>query len=521
MALTKTSYSLITGAPINVFDYMTAAQIADVSSNTGSLDVTAPCQAAVDDCVAAGGGEVFFPQGVYLLNGVTGADGTVHGILVPFTGLAIEGAAKSVNLTGTGRDCVLKAGTANMLTVRFSNSQSSMQNFAFQGNTENTGLALFAENVNSTVLGQVDQSHNNFTNLFFYQNRDSIVLKTSKSPGSGCYYNSFINIYIVFQLNPLPSGHRGRGILLNNDAGDASPPNRNFFYGITLTRLNVGIQIEIADTNTFVSCAFEDIAQGTLPQPVPTAIVVNNTPFSPFNRFIGCTIEASTRSVFIGNVRTEFFGCEFGTGTQIYPAGNPEYIVGGPPANMGFSTPAIKYNLPGFASLETLVGGTDFSLTRVQGEPVRIQCSGNTVAEFDNTSIDFAESILPTVDNSVSVGNASFRWSVIYSATPTINTSDENQKTEIVDVSDAEKQVAKKLKNSIKRFKFKSAVQLKKDKARKHFGIIAQQVKEAFESENLNAEEYGIFCADELENGEIRYGVRYDELYAFIISSLD
>ena len=88
-------------------------------------------------------------------------------------------------------------------------------------------------------------------------------------------------------------------------------------------------------------------------------------------------------------------------------------------------------------------------------------------------------------------------------------------------MTDAEKQVAKKLKNSIKRFKFKSAVQLKKDKARKHFGIIAQQVKEAFESENLNAEEYGIFCADELENGEIRYGVRYDELYAFIISSLD
>lgn len=521
MSLTKASYSMVTGAPINVFDYMTAAQIADVSSNTGSIDVTAACQAAVDACVAAGGGQVFFPQGTYLLNGVTGDDGIIHGILVPFTGLGIEGAAKSINLVGTGRDCILKAGTADMRIVRFSNSQSSMQNFKFQGNLTSTGLAVTAENVNSTTLGQVDQSYNTFTNLFFYQNRDGIVLRTSKSAGSGCYYNSFINIYIVFQSSPAPSGHRGRGLLLNYDVGDYSPPNRNYFYSMTFQRLNVGVQIETADTNTFVSCAFEDIAAGTLPQAVPTAIIVNNNPFSFFNRFFGCTIEVATRSVNIGNVRTEFFGCEFGTGTQVYPAGVVEYIVGGPPANMGFSTPAIKYNLPGFASLETRVGGIDSALTVLQGNPIRFQNNGNTIAEFDATSADFSMPLLPTVDDSVSVGNASYKWSVIYAATGTINTSDENEKTEIVDVSEAEKRVAKKLKNSIKRFKFKSAVESKKDQARNHFGVIAQEVKAAFESENLKAENYGVFCADKLENGDTRYGVRYDELYAFIISSLD
>ena len=48
MALTKASYSMVEGAPINVFDYMTSAEIADVTSNTASLDVQPAVQAAID-----------------------------------------------------------------------------------------------------------------------------------------------------------------------------------------------------------------------------------------------------------------------------------------------------------------------------------------------------------------------------------------------------------------------------------------------------------------------------------------
>lgn len=53
MALTKVSYAMVEGDVINAFDYMTAAQIADVTSNTGSIDVQPAIQAAIDAATAA------------------------------------------------------------------------------------------------------------------------------------------------------------------------------------------------------------------------------------------------------------------------------------------------------------------------------------------------------------------------------------------------------------------------------------------------------------------------------------
>jgi hypothetical protein len=111
------------------------------------------------------------------------------------------------------------------------------------------------------------------------------------------------------------------------------------------------------------------------------------------------------------------------------------------------------------------------------------------------------------------LGSASFRWNTVYALTGTINTSDANEKTDIVDLSEAEKRVALRLKGLIKRFRFK-------DGKRKHFGVIAQEVQAAFTAENLNADEYGIFCSDVLEDKTTRLGIRYEELFAFVIAVL-
>ena len=121
--------------------------------------------------------------------------------------------------------------------------------------------------------------------------------------------------------------------------------------------------------------------------------------------------------------------------------------------------------------------------------------------------------VRPTADGTTNLGAPFNRWNTVYAATGTINTSDANQKTDIVDISDVEKRVAVKLKASMKRFKFK-------DGKRYHFGTIAQDVKAAFESEGLVAEEYGLFCSDTLEDGTVRLGIRYDELFAFILGSI-
>ena len=49
---------------VSVFDFMTAAQVADVQAGTASIDVTSAIQAAIDSGAAA----VFFPSGKYRIN---------------------------------------------------------------------------------------------------------------------------------------------------------------------------------------------------------------------------------------------------------------------------------------------------------------------------------------------------------------------------------------------------------------------------------------------------------------------
>jgi len=123
-------------------------------------------------------------------------------------------------------------------------------------------------------------------------------------------------------------------------------------------------------------------------------------------------------------------------------------------------------------------------------------------------------------DNPQTLGSPTVRWSVVYAATGTINTSDGTAKQQVRDLSESEKAVALRCKGLLKAFKFNDAVETKAEGARWHFGIVAQDVKAAFEAEDLIAEDYGVFCSDTLEDGSVRLGVRYDELFAFILGAM-
>lgn len=130
----------------------------------------------------------------------------------------------------------------------------------------------------------------------------------------------------------------------------------------------------------------------------------------------------------------------------------------------------------------------------------------------------------PVADNTYPCGQVANRWSVVYAGTGAINTSDGREKQQVQSISDKEKIVANKLKKSLVKYKFNDAVREKGDAARIHFGIIAQDVKQAFEDEGLVAEDYAMLCYDEWEASDDqpagnKYGVRYDELLAFILAA--
>lgn len=126
---------------------------------------------------------------------------------------------------------------------------------------------------------------------------------------------------------------------------------------------------------------------------------------------------------------------------------------------------------------------------------------------------------LPGADAAYNVGSASFRLNTVYASTGTINTSDKREKQQITDLSDAEKAAATQLKGMIRKFKWNSSVEEKGDGARWHVGVMAQEVRDVFAEQGLDAHEYGLLCYDEWNGGD-RYGVRYDELLSFIIAAI-
>ena len=128
-------------------------------------------------------------------------------------------------------------------------------------------------------------------------------------------------------------------------------------------------------------------------------------------------------------------------------------------------------------------------------------------------------------DNAIDLGKTSSRFDDIYATNGTIQTSDQNDKQDIEELTDAEQRVAVAAKGLLRKFRWKDKVAEKGDEARTHFGIIAQDLQAAFAAEGLDAAKYAMFISttwtDE-DTGEerTRMGVRYSELLAFIIAAI-
>ena len=162
---------------------------------------------------------------------------------------------------------------------------------------------------------------------------------------------------------------------------------------------------------------------------------------------------------------------------------------------------------------------------KIYGSTLGIGDAGIQADQYSNAVKPFRPDITSgTSDNYLDLGTSSVRWVDIYATNGTIQTSDRNEKQDIEDLTEAEERVAVAAKGLLKKFRWKSAVEDKGDDARIHFGIIAQDLQDAFEAEGLDAGRYGMFTSNTWtnEDGEeqTRMGVRYSELLAFIISAI-
>jgi hypothetical protein len=145
-------------------------------------------------------------------------------------------------------------------------------------------------------------------------------------------------------------------------------------------------------------------------------------------------------------------------------------------------------------------------------------------APYDDI-LPYSSTANTAIDAAIDIGDGSFRFKDIYATNGTIQTSDRNEKQDIEALTDAETRVAVAAKGLLRKFRWKSAVEEKGDEARTHFGIIAQDLQDAFTAEGLDAGDYAMFISStwtDEETGEekTRLGVRYNELLAFIIAAI-
>lgn len=164
----------------------------------------------------------------------------------------------------------------------------------------------------------------------------------------------------------------------------------------------------------------------------------------------------------------------------------------------------------------------------------------------------FSSTPRPATDNTIPLGSASNRWSVVYAGTGSINTSDEREKTSVRNFTPSEIEAAIELGKEIGAYKWLSSVAEKGDLARSHIGMTVQRAIEVMQSHGLSPFAYGFICHDSWdsspeiweeypeqrdENGNVTkdasrtlvkqareagdiYSFRPDGLHAFIIRGL-
>jgi hypothetical protein len=214
-----------------------------------------------------------------------------------------------------------------------------------------------------------------------------------------------------------------------------------------------------------------------------------------------------------GSFNTFKFGADASNATM------DVYSANGDTGQFGFHNGVWVNNNKTFGAKDA--GGTIRNLAYISATDVNFfgNDSGDTVVVADTDLIlaaggngrwsANATSFYPRADNSYSLGTGSFRPTVIYAVTGTINTSDANEKHDIRPLSEKEKAVGVALRGLIRAYKWNSGTD------ETYIGVIAQDVIAAFEAEGLDASEYGIVDA----SGD-RLGVRYDQVFAFIIGAL-
>jgi len=179
-------------------------------------------------------------------------------------------------------------------------------------------------------------------------------------------------------------------------------------------------------------------------------------------------------------------------------------------------------------------GSSDFAFLRVN--PYSSQgVSLNAVGFVSTTTAGWISNCYPYNDNDRQLGGSAFRWTRLWAATSTISTSDIRTKKEIEDASlglefiDALRPVSYKFIVGGNEFVRDEDGEILLDEegktstisrpgVRRHWGLIAQEVKQTLDE--LNAPDFGGFIIDNLEDPDSHLSLAYEEFISPMIKAI-
>jgi hypothetical protein len=273
---------------VSVFDFLTTAEIADVTSDTGSIDLTAKIQAAINSLQTAGGGTLIFPNGTYYITStLVIGDGTSIAPDNDLAPVALEGVGpvSGVGYGAPSNCAIIKSNVAGPAITFNGNLGWGLRRFAFTFTTASASAQAAAlYNVESgdmediTVLNCPGLVHI----LFYSWGTKNVTL------------NRVRNVFVYMDTSPANAA----AIKLDGLASGSNDVALNTFEDIHVqpgVASHVGLYLGHCDTNTFIRYTFNPRV-GFLPA---KAVVFDYTAhtgnlFPNFNNFFGGTPYVST-----------------------------------------------------------------------------------------------------------------------------------------------------------------------------------------------------------------------------------
>ena len=495
------------------------------ATGDGSTDDTTAINSAYD-AAAAVDKPLYFPPGTYKITSQLDFD-------------------SSVDILGANRENTIFSAAGTFDAIRIGGASAIGQESLYENFTVDRasgtgkGIVVYAgARITMRRITARDQSSHGIElqtgNLGTYQSirclsngGDGFKINSGAGYGSGsawaCTFSDIdclSNTGVGFNID-VGNSHFGTGVVCQNNTGVGfrSNANTNIFQVYTESNTAADIHLTSSSVRNFITAnnvdAFSALGildEGTNNTILDIAIgVVFSTPsIGPYKKVAGT-------------------------------AGADQSITAGTAYSGGSAAAGGRLLMEGGAASGT--GNANGGEIRVTGgAPVGSGVYGDVVVGTSTPALR------PQTSGGPNLGSGSFLWAEVFAVNGTINTSDAAIKTVRGSLTVEELRVAKTIASQVLAYRWNDAIEAKGDAARIHFGILAQNVKAAFEAEGLNPFAYAMLCKDALyeevshedqsgiaegkpprtklipklgpDGQQVeRYGVRYSELAMFVVAA--